>query len=102
MIKTMAKIKTNKTKKIIDADFLAGMVQRGFEGVDKRLEQIEKRFGNIENEMHNGFYAANSRLKIIEGDVRQIKDNFIYRYEFDDLMARVKLTEQKLKIESGK
>lgn len=38
----------------------------------------------------------------IERDIAEIRSHFVYRDEFEDLMARVKYLEQKLGIKSGK
>jgi len=91
---------------------LAGMVARGFEGVDKRFEQIDKQFEGVDKrfeQIDQNFKGVsselghiNSRLSAIEDGIDEIKKHFVYRYEFEDLMARVKYLETKLGVESGK
>ena len=66
---------------------LAGMVQKGFEGVDKRFDAVDKRFERMERQM-----------VILEDGQEQIKlrlDNVAYRFELNDLEKRVQLLEKK-------
>ncbi len=90
-------------KKITIED-LALMVQRGFDetakkaDVDRRFDDIDKRFEQVDNRLDH----MDARLSNIEQDIAEIKKHFVYRYEFEDLMARVKYLEQKLGVESGK
>jgi archaellum component FlaC len=83
---------------------LARMIQIGFNEtakkieVDKRFEQVDKRFEQVDNRLDH----MDARLANIEQDIAEIRKHFVYRYEFEDLMARVKYLEQKLGVESGK
>jgi hypothetical protein len=43
-----------------------------------------------------------ARMGRMEADLHEIKGNIVYKYEFEDLAARVKYLETKLGIESGK
>lgn len=83
-------------------DNMSAVVKRGFDSVDKRFEQVDKRFEGLENEMRDGFRSVNARLSTIEHDVADIRKHFVYRDEFEDLVARVKYLEKKLDIVSGK
>ena len=38
-----------KIRKNITLDNLAGMVKRGFDGVDKRFDKVDGRLGNLES-----------------------------------------------------
>ena len=42
-----------KIKKNLSLDNLAGMVKRGFDGVDKRFDGVDKRFDKIEIRLNN-------------------------------------------------
>lgn len=94
--------------KKITIENLALMIQRGFDetaqktDVEIRFGQVDKRLEKIEGEMRDGFLNINARLSNIEQDMAEIQKHFVYRYEFEDLMARVKYVENKLKIKSGK
>ena len=77
---------------------LATAVKHGFDSVDKRFEQVDKRFEKIETTLTH----MNARMLTIERDVAEIRAHFVYREEFEDLMARVRLLEKKAGIASGK
>ena len=83
---------------------LAAMVKSGFDetakkaDVDARFEQIDQRLEQIDQRLDH----VDARLLVIERDIAEIRSHFVYREEFEDLMARVKYLEKKLNIESGK
>jgi len=77
-------------------------VDKRFEAIDQRFEAVDKRFVSLETRTSDGFTHVNARLATIERDVAEIRKHFVYRDEFEDLMARVKYLETKLKIKSGK
>jgi len=52
--------------------------------IDDRMDHLDARMGRMEADLH------------------EIKGNIVYKYEFEDLAARVKYLETKLGIESGK
>lgn len=85
-------------------DNLAIMIQKGFEQtIEKKnfsdfVTRTEESFRIIDNR----FNQVNARLDNIERDISEIRKHFVYRDEFEDLMARVKYLETKLGIESGK
>jgi len=100
-------------KKIDDKiDNLAQITARGFEQVDKRFEQVDKRFEQVDKrfeqvdkrfeKIEGDLEYMNARLSNVEKDTAEIRRHFVYRHEFEDLMARVKYLEQKLGVESGK
>lgn len=73
-------------------DGLAIMVQKGFDGIDKkfsdRFDAVEKRLDRIEN-----------RLDLIESELHDIKQELykvIYRHEFELLKDRVTELEKEL------
>ncbi len=92
---------------------LARITQAGFsesrENIDKRFGEADKRFEKVEKRMDDGFKDVdyrlnnvNARLLVIERDIAEIRSHFVYRNEFDDLMARMSYVEKRLKIKSGK
>lgn len=90
-------------------DDLAVMVKNGFDENHKRIDETHKRIDSLRTEVgdfrietNERFNYANARLDKIEKDVADIRKHFVYRYEFEDLMARVKYMEEKMGIESGK
>ena len=98
-------------KKKTTIDDLAIMVKRGFdqtanrdevnkrfEQVDKRFEQIDKHFVTIERRLDH----VDARLSYVERDVAEIRKHFVYRDEFEDALARIRLLEKKVGIQSGK
>ena len=92
------------SKKKITIEDLAIMVQKGFSeaskkaDVDKRFEQVDKKFEKIETQLEH----IDNRLYNIEKDVSEIKKNFVSRYEFEDLLDRVKNLEKKIGVKSRK
>jgi len=80
----------------VDARF--NKVDDRLDGVDNRLDKVENRLGNIDDRLDH----VDRRLATIETDISEIRKNFVYREEIEDLMARVKYLEVKLGVESGK
>lgn len=94
----------NKKKEVTNEE-LARMVQAGFSDMDKRFEQVDKRFEQVDKRFEtvdDRFRNIEAHLAMLSRDVGEIRQNFVYRHEFEDAMARVKLIENKLKIKSGK
>ena len=91
---------------------LARMVAEGFKGVDKRFDEVDKRFEKIDkqfNKIDDKFEQVDNRLEHIDArldtmskDIAIIKEHFVYRHEFNDLLDRVKYLEEKMGIDSGK
>jgi len=90
---------------------LAGMIARGFEETAKKVE-VDARFDSVNSrfaDMDTRFDKIDGRLDHldacmgrVEADLAEIRSNIVHRYEFEDLMARVKYVEKKLGIKSGK
>lgn len=78
-------------------DDLAGMIKRGFDETATKAE-----LNSFKTVVAEKFDHMHARLSAIESGVEEIQKHFIYRYEFEDLMARVKYLETKLGVESGK
>ena len=104
---------TNDDKKYIkdtvseSVDNLAHIVARGFEltatkedikRLDVRMDHLDGRIDHLDGEVQH----INATLNVMSQDIADIKKHFVYRYEFEDLMARVKYLETKLNIDSGK
>ncbi len=87
------------------------MIARGFEGVDKRFEDVDQRLDQMASQMatkedikhiDERMDSLDARMGRMETDLHEVKGNIVYKYEFEDLEARVKYLERKLGIESGK
>lgn len=78
--------KAKKTSKIT-IDRLAVMIQNGFIGVDKRFEEVDKRFDKIEKDI-NGLKDGQERVELR-------LTNVAYRFELQELQARVGILEKK-------
>ena len=80
-------------------------VDKRFEQIDVKLNQVDVRLDNIDGRLDNidgRLDHIDVRLSYIERDIAEIRKHFVYRDEFEDLAARVKYLEEKLKIKSGK
>ena len=71
---------------------------KGFEGVDEQFAGVKNDIKRIDDRMDH----LDARMGRMEADLHEIKGNIVYKYEFEDLAARVKYLETKLGIESGK
>lgn len=101
-----------KTKKKMELEDLALMVKHGFDGVDKRFDGVEGRLDKVENrldrvenrldDVDKRLDHVDARLGNIERDVSYLRQHFVFREEFEDLMARVKYLERKQGVNSGK
>lgn len=81
--------------KDITLEDLAGMVNRGFEGVNERIDKVETRLGSVENQLGE----VETRLSTVEQDVKDIKSHIYtetYKFEIKDLDNRVTKLEKKL------
>lgn len=85
---------------------LAGMVKRGFDmtatkedivGVNTRLDRLDTRVDHLDTRVDH----IDARLGRIEADIHDLRDEIVYRHEFEDVLDRVKYLEKKLGIDSG-
>lgn len=90
-------------------DDIAVMVKNGFDETHKRINNLGAEMGDFRIETNERFKQIDDRLEHIDvrldsmaKDIATIQRHFVYRYEFDDLMGRVKYMEEKMGIESGK
>ena len=87
-------------------------MKKGLENMDSKIDVLvdghkflvegQKILGGKIELLDVKLIQVNSRLFNIEKDIADIRKHFVYRDEFDDLIARVKYLEKKLGIESGK
>lgn len=107
----MGKITIDKLAQLVVNEFreMGGRMDKGFEEVNERFQQVDERINNLKAETGLGFKRVNERLDHVdarlgrvEQDISEIRKHFVYRHEFEDLMDRVKYLEEKLGIESGK
>ena len=90
--------------KEITMEQLAGMVKRGFDETARKSD-VDKQFTEVKTEIKeikNQFPPIYKELAAIGRDVAEIKRDYVYREEFEDIMARLSLVERKLGIRSGK
>lgn len=77
--------KLKKTKKV-STDDLAVMVAKGFLGVEKRFDKVEKDISGVKDS-----------VKDIHKDILNLGDRFVSYHTFDALANRVKVLEEKKK-----
>lgn len=68
-------------KKKVTIEDLAGMTQRGFEGVDKRFEQVDGKIGSLHNEMNTRFEHVDARFDHIENLLIRAHENRLEKLE---------------------
>ena len=81
-----------KTKKVT-IDGLAVMVARGFSGIDKRFDVVEKDI----SELKKGVGELKENNKDIRRDILNLGDRFVSYHAFDQLASRVNNLERKIK-----
>lgn len=98
-------------EKKITIDNLAQMVAKGFEqtATKEDIRRLTADLNTTKADLGGKIDALDDKVNIldnkvnkIERDVSDVKDNLISKLDFEDLTARVKYTETKLGIESGK
>jgi archaellum component FlaC len=95
----MAKI--IKKKKNTTLDDLAGMVKRGFDGVDKRFEGIDGHLGSIEERLDRFETALKNFREENTLEHEEIKlrlSQVAYRFELEEMDKRLKRVEAKVGI----
>lgn len=92
------------TEKITTIEDLAVMIQRTMaskedlkDGLGALEEKMDERFNQVDARLNN----LDARVGRIEADIHELRDEVVYRHEFEDLMGRMKHVERKLGIESG-
>ena len=83
---------------------LARMIARGFEETASKKDIVQLREelkGDIQ-QLDSRMDHLDARMGRMEADLHEVKENIVYKYEFEDFEGRVKYLESKLGIESGK
>ncbi len=98
--------------KKITIDDLAIMINKGFEATASDINELKDDVNHLKGDVNqlkgtmNKFEEkldyTDARIARIESDISEMKGNIVYKYEFEDLAARVKYLETKFGIESGK
>ena len=93
-------------RKITTIEDLAEMIQRTMASkedlkaaVEPLATKVELRA--LETRMDARMDNLDARMGLLQSDVSDIKEDMVYRHEFDDVRDRVKYIERKLAIESG-
>ena len=73
-------------KKKITLEDLTGMVNSGFTGVEKKMEQMR---AELRTEMQNGFHAVNHRLDLLHEDISDLPDIREERKDHDERLVRM-------------
>lgn len=88
---------------------IARMVAKGFEETGDHIKGLGKEIQEVKQELKEDIRSLKSQLDLtdarvgrMEADISEIRGNIVYKYEFEDLSARVKYLELKLGVESGK
>ena len=79
----------------ITIEDLAGMVKRGFDGVDERFDGVDKRFDE-NTEQHQQIFKRLEKLERGQEDIQSLLGKVAYGFEVRDLDRRLKLVEEKL------
>jgi transcriptional regulator with XRE-family HTH domain len=90
-----------RKKKGITLDDLAGMVKRGFDGVDKRFEGVDKRFEQIAERLDRfGTALKNFREEntLEHEEIKLRLSQVAYRFELEEMDKRLKRVEAKVGI----
>ena len=80
-------------------------MDKRFDGMDKRFVSMDKRFDVLEKDLDDFRIETGVSLIHIQRDVTDLRKHLEplgEPYEVEDMLARLKYVEKKLKIESGK
>lgn len=92
----MEQVTNEELARIINKGF-DGM-QSQFNGMQSQFTAVNERLNNVDDRLDN----IDARLGRLENDVKELRGEIVYRHEFEDALARIKLLEKKAGIESGK
>ena len=87
----------------VDKRFVS--MDKRFDGMDKRFVSMDKRFDVLEKDLDDFRIETGVSLIHIQRDVTDLRKHLEplgEPYEVEDMLARLKYVEKKLKIESGK
>ena len=104
---SLTKKDLSQIKEVVDASVegLAVIVNKGFQAVDKRFEQVDKRFEQIDKHLEqvdSHLHRIDLRLDTVEHDMSEIRKHFVYRDEFENVIARLSAVEKKMGIHEHK
>lgn len=98
---------SERLKKEVTNEELARMVAEGFaqtatkddvRAVEKRLDKLEVGYVNVNARLGH----VETQVDRMSDEIKDINNKMVSRDEFDDLTSRVKCTERKLNIKSGR
>lgn len=93
-------------KKTISVEELARITNRSFKELgglmDLGFEKLTEAVVSLTKGVEQNFQHVNARLDTIEHDVAEIRKHFVYRDEFENVIARLSVIEKKLGIRGGK
>jgi hypothetical protein len=89
----------------VTIDDLAVMIDKGFADTNANTDskiadlrsEMNKRFDSVDARLEN----LDTRLSRVETNVHALRDEVVYRREFDDALARIRFLEEKAGVESG-
>lgn len=88
-------------KRNITIEDLAGMVKRGFDGVDKRLDGVDKRFNGVDkrfDKIENSLKNFREKNSLEHEEIKLRLSQVAYRFELEEIDKRLKRVETKLGI----
>lgn len=65
------------------------------------LKPLARNIETLHQEMNTRLDHLDARVGRIEADIHELRDEVVYRHEFEDVLGRVRYLEKKLGIESG-
>jgi len=89
-------------EKEITNNELAALINKGFDGVQGQFDELKEKVNRMDEKFEEKFDYVDARLGRLENGFKEIKNDLVKRYEFEDALARIKLLERKVGIESGK
>lgn len=65
------------------------------------LKPLARSIETLRQEMNTRLDHLDARVGRIEADIHELRDEVVYRHEFEDALGRIKYLERKFGIESG-
>lgn len=85
--------------KKVTLDDLAGMVKKGFDGVDEKFEGVNKKLDHHAEENKKEFSEVKKELKRVRVSISNLEfiaTEMVRRYEFLELKRKVEMLEAKI------
>jgi len=91
------------THKHTTLDDLARMINEGFKVTASKedISDVRQEMKAMEDRLTTRLDHLDARVGRIEADIHELRDEIVYRHEFDDVLARVKYLEKQFGIERG-